>query len=135
MKKRKFNYRSMVTALLVGFSLTISVSSIANGWSPEKSGTELKFIGSAEHGSLFQLNLNNTETDTYTISINDVYGNQLYSDRVKGINISKRFRLDSDELGDETLRVSVRSAKSNKVEVYEIKRSSRIVEEATVSRL
>ena len=135
MKKRKFNYRSMVTALLVGFSLTISVSSIANEWSPEKSGTELKFIGSAEHGSLFQLNLNNTETDTYTISINDVYGNQLYSDRVKGINISKRFRLDSDELGDETLRVSVRSAKSNKVEVYEIKRSSRIVEEATVSRL
>lgn len=129
------NYRSMVMALFVAFSLSLSVSATANGGTPGKSVTELKFIGNIDNQPLFQLNLNNTEEDTYTITISDAYGNLLYSDRAKGINISRKFRFNTEEMGDETLRVKVRSAKSNKVEVYEIKRSSRIVEEATVSKL
>jgi hypothetical protein len=125
----------MVMALFIAFSLSLSVSAIANGGTHEKSATELKFIGSVDNQPLFQLNLNNAEEDTYIISISDVYGNLLYSDRVKGINISKKFRFNTDEMGDETLRVKVRSAKSNKLEVYEIKRNSRVIEEATVSKL
>lgn len=137
MKKGMLNYRSMVMALLIAFGLSLSVSAIANGsyGADDKSAPELKFIGNIDDQPLFQLNLNNTQEDVYTITITDAYGNLLYSDRVKGINISKKFRLNIEELGDETLRVKVSSKKTNKSDVYEIKRTSRLVEEATVSRL
>jgi len=135
MKKRMLNYRSMVMVLFVAFSVTLSVSAIANGGTHDKTATELKFIGNVDDQPLFQLNLNNSEEEVYTITISDVYGNLLYSDRIKGVNISRKFKLNIDEMGDETLRVKVRSQKSNKSEVYEIKRSSRVVEEATVSKL
>jgi len=135
MKKKMLNYRSMVMALSVALFLTFSASAIANGGTHEKSATELKFLGNVGDQPLFQLNLNNTEEGEYTITISDVYGNLFYSDRAKGVNISRKFRLNTEELGDEVLRVKVRSKKSNKTEVYEIKRSSRVVEEATVSKL
>ncbi len=137
MKKEKINLRSMVMALFVAFSLTVSVSALAHERHegiPEKSSIVLKFIGNADHQLSFQLNLNNTEEDEYTITIGDMDGNLFYSDRVKGVNISRKFRLN-DEIADETLHVKVKSRKTNKQDVFEIKSSSHVVEERFITKL
>ncbi len=61
-------------------------------------------------------------------------GNLFYSDRVKGVNISRKFRLN-DEIADETLHVKVKSRKTNKQDVFEIKSSSHVVEERFITKL
>jgi hypothetical protein len=135
MKKGMINFKTMVITAFIALGITISPASFADGVTNEKSATELKFIGNIDNQPLFQLSLNNTEEDEYTISISDIYGNVLYSDRIKGINVSTKFRLNTDEIGYGTLKVKVRSKKANKLEIYEIRKSSRQVEEAYVNKL
>ncbi|RYZ83621.1 MAG: hypothetical protein EOP04_19605, partial [Proteobacteria bacterium] len=65
-------------------------------------------------------------------TIKDNFGNTLYADRVKGSNISKKFKLNPEGMIDETIRIEVKSKKTNKSEVYTINRSSKYVQETVV---
>ncbi|MGH2647720.1 MAG: hypothetical protein ACRDE8_09145, partial [Ginsengibacter sp.] len=50
---------------------------------------ELKFIGKINNQPVFQLNLNNNEAGSYFINIKDAENNVLYSENVKGENLSR----------------------------------------------
>src|SRR5665647_1080225 len=49
---------------------------------------ELNFIGKVKNHPVFQLNLNNNETEEYIITIKDESNYVLYSEKVKGANLS-----------------------------------------------
>ncbi len=127
------NYAILAAALLV-ISLSSAAPALANG-GDEKPATELKFLGSEKNQVLFQLKLNNTLEDEYTITITDVYGNILYSNEVKGANITKKFSLNMEEIGVDKLLFKVRSRKSNQADIFEVNRNVRFVEEANVSKI
>ena len=135
MKKIMRNYGIMAIAL-VAFTLAFSTTTLANN-EKEKvaSAIELKFIGHYENQPVFQLNLNNKEEDEFTITFRDDYGNVLYAGKVKGSNISKKFMLNTEEIGDNILSVEVKSKKKNQSEVYQINRSRSYVEETVVSKI
>lgn len=135
MKKIMRNYGIMAIAL-VAFTLAFSTTTLANN-EKEKvaSAIELKFIGHYENQPVFQLNLNNKEEDEFTITFRDDYGNVLYAGKVKGSNISKKFMLNIEEIGDNILSVEVKSKKKNQSEVYQINRSRSYVEETVVSKI
>jgi len=118
-------------ALTLGFS-TVTLASDEDG---NKNVTELKFIGNLENQPVFQLSLNGTEEDEYSITFRDDSGNVLYSDKVKGANITKKFMLRAEEIGDTTLSVIVKSKKTGKTEVYSINRSHSYVEETVVNKV
>ena len=88
------NYSTMAIALIVAFTLN-SVAALANDEVKKNDknipGLEFRYIGSKENQPVFLLNLANAEEDEYTISFRDKNGNVLYSDRLKGSNITKRF--------------------------------------------
>ncbi len=129
------NYGIMAIAL-VAFTLAFSTTTLANN-EKEKfaSAIELKFIGHYENQPVFQLNLNNKEEDEFTITFRDDYGNVLYAGKVKGSNISKKFMLNIEEIGDNIINVEVKSKKKNQSEVYQINRSRSYVEETVVSKI
>jgi hypothetical protein len=134
MKSMK-NYGMMLLAL-VAFTLAFSTTTLANGEKNPKSSTiELKFIGHYENQPVFQLDLNNVEEDEFSITFRDDYGNVLYSGKVKGSNISKKFMLNTEEIGDNVLSVEVKAKKNDKSEVYKINRSRSYVEETVVNRV
>ncbi|WP_315821011.1 hypothetical protein [Paraflavitalea speifideaquila] len=135
MKSIMRNYGIMAIAL-VAFSLSFSTSTLANN-EKEKiaSVIELKFIGHFENQPVFQLNLNNKEEDEFTITFRDDFGNVLYSGKVKGTSISKKFMLNLEEIGDNVLSVEVKAKKNNQSEVYKINRSRSYVEETVVSKI
>ena len=132
MKKRNLG---IIAIALVALTLGFSTATLANDEDGNKNVTELKFIGNLENQPVFQLSLNGTEDDEYSIIFRDETGNVLYSDKVKGGNITKKFLLKNDEIGDATLNVLVKSKKSGKTEVYSINRSHSYVEETVVNKV
>jgi hypothetical protein len=120
---------------LVAFTFAFSTTTLANDEGGTKNVTELKFIGNLENQPVFQLSLNGAEDDEYSITFRDEYGNVLYADKVKGSNITKKFLLKAEEIGDATLNVVVKAKKTGKTEVYTINRSHRYVEETVVAKV
>ncbi|WP_276485032.1 hypothetical protein [Paraflavitalea pollutisoli] len=124
-----------IAILLIAF-VALSTTTLANGEkTPATSTIELKFIGHYENQPVFQLNLNNATEDEYAITFRDEFGNVLYAAKVKGSNISKKFMLNTEEIGDNVLNVEVKSKKNDKSEVYQINRNRSIVEETVVNKV
>ena len=138
MKRVIKNYSTM--ALVVALTLS-SVAALANdevkNTNKNKNipGLEFRYIGNKENQPVFLLNLVNAEEDEYTISFKDKLGNVLYSDRLKGSNISKRFLLNTDEIGTGELSVEIKSKKNNQVQLYKIGTIQSVVTETVVNKI
>ena len=127
---------SLSLVALVAFTLAFSNTTLANGEkTPVSSSIELKFLGNYDNQPVFQLNLKNIEEDEFAITFRDEYGNILYSTKVKGSNISKKFMLNIEEIGDNVLNVEVRSKKNDKADVYQINRNRSYIEETVVNKV
>ena len=135
MKKAMRNYYGLMMFALIALTLGFSTITLANDEGKAKNITDLKFIGNMENQPVFQLSLNNTEDDEFTVTFRDDAGNVLYNDKFKGANISKKFMLKSEEFGDTALNVVVKSKKYNTTDVYTINRSHTYVEETVVNKL
>ena len=122
-------------AMSLFFVVSLNLTAAANDDDKKSSAIEVKVISNDNEQPIFQLDLNNKEVEEFYVTIKDNYGNTLYADKVKGSRISKRFMLSSDGLADESIRIEVRSKKTNKSEVYTINRSSKYVQETVVSKL
>lgn len=135
MKNKMRNFGMMLMAV-VALTFAFSTTTLANGEkTPKSSSIELKFIGHYENQPVFQLDLNNTEEDEFSITFRDDFGNVLYSGKVKGSNISKKFMLNTEEIGDNVLSVEVKAKKNDKAEVYKINRNRSYVEETVVNKV
>ena len=120
-------------ALFFAFSMITSVA-VANTGKGENPAAELKYLGIVKNNPVFRLDVNSKATQSFTISIKDIYGNVLYSEKVKGGTISRTFQLDTDQVQDEVLKVEVKGL-NTKAEVFTINRNSRYVDETSVSKL
>lgn len=125
----------IIAIALVALTVGLSTATLANDEGGKNTVTELKFIGNLENQPVFQLSLSGAEEDEYSIIFRDETGNVLYADKVKGANITKKFMLKAEEIGDATLNVVVKSKKTGKTEVYSINRSHSYVEETVVNKV
>ncbi|WP_205511401.1 hypothetical protein [Longitalea arenae] len=135
MKTESRNYGKLAIVALA-FTLAFSAPAFANDGDKGENtnATELKFIGNMENQPVFELNLTNKVEDEYTVIFRDEYGNVLYSDKFKGTGITKKFLLKSEDLGDTSLNVVVKSKKGT-TEVYTINRNHSYVQETTINKV
>ncbi len=131
MKTKIRNYGTI--ALFFAFSLVATVT-LANDVKKDPPAAELRYIGILKNQPVFQLDLNSAKDEDFSISIKDQFGEVLYSERVKAKIFTRKFQLDTDNLGDAVLRVEVKSGK-NKPEVFTINRNTRLVDETSISKL
>lgn len=134
MKSTVRNFRNTVIAVLTLSAFVFANTVAANNTKPG-STIELKYIGKAEDGPVFQLNLVNEQEEEFSITFRDENGNVLYSEKVKGTNITKRFRLSNEQLADDTVKVEVKNKKGSILEQYTINRQVKVVDEASVTKL
>ena len=132
MKTKIRNFGTIALFLAFSFFATIA---LANDEKKDPPAAELKYLGNLENQPVFQLDLNSIQEAEFAISIRDQFGEILYSERVKAKIFTRKFQLDTDNLGDAELRVEVRSGKSNKPEVFTINRNTHYVEETSVTKL
>ena len=126
------NYTTI--ALFFALSLFTTVAS-AKRVQKDPPVAQLKYIGNVGDQPVFQLDLNTDKEDHFIISIKNQFGESLYSERVKAKVFTRKYRLDTESLQDDNLRVEVRSGSSKKAEVFTINRYTRFVQETSVSKL
>ncbi|MDZ4809819.1 MAG: hypothetical protein SGI96_16380 [Bacteroidota bacterium] len=132
MKKIFNNNRLIVLAFFTVFSVAMSPAVIAGEPNPAVPA-ELIFAGMVQNQPLFQLNVaGNALQDEFTIIITDEGGNTLYRENIKGQNFTKKFLLNTEELGDNTVRFEVFCNKTKKSVMYEVNRNSRFVQDVAI---
>ena len=133
MKKVIFNTGRMMMVLMTVICLGLTEVSFAN--ETKANTAELTFTGNRQDRPVFQLKLNNTEDDEYVVSIKDAESNILYTESVKGKEISKNFWLNIDEQDLNNLQFVITSKKTNKNLVYKITNTTRLVRDVNVAQL
>ena len=82
-------------------------------------GVEIKYLGVQQRNPVFEINISKSETENFVITIRDVSGTVLFSEKLTGKNISRKYRIDTEEeIEKGGLRFEVKSVSSNKTEVY-----------------
>ena len=136
--KQATNKTTIIAAGLISiFTMALLPSTFAAVKTGEP--VELKFIGSKASQPVFLLNLNNPEVGEYLIALKDQDMNVLYSEKIKGINLSRKYQIAVEEAEfrspDFGVNVEVTSLKTHKTEVYKIRSSTRIVENILIAKL
>ena len=134
MKKVLINTRIFAIALAVVFASSFSSPALAND-DKKAIPVEMKFIGSFENQPVFQLNFSNAEENEYTIVVRDEFNNVLYRDNVKGENITKKFRLNTEELGDVSIKFEITGKKTEKSVVFEVNKKSRVIDDLVINKV
>jgi hypothetical protein len=140
MKALFINFRTVVMALVAVFTLSVAPAFANGGNGKDKKEkniipVELKYIGQLNDQPLFELAFSNEEESEFTVIIRDEYGTVLYKDNVKGSSFSKKFLLNTEELGTVSLKFEVYGKKTDKTATFQIDRSSRTVENLVVNKL
>lgn len=128
------NFRTVALALVTVLTIGFTNSTYASG--PEGQG-ELKFVGhSVNNLPVFQLSLNNSTAAEYTVTVRDGEKRVLLIEKLKGENISRRYKLDVEELSlaaGTTFEVTNKLTKETVV--YEVSSSRKVVESVVISKL
>lgn len=93
----------------------------------------LKTAGQESNQPVLVLEIANSMKDLYFITITDQDKVVLYDETAKEAFINRRFRLNTDDLSDAVLRVTVTSRKTAKPSVFEIKMNTKTLREAQVT--
>ena len=134
MKKIFSNNRLIALAFFTVFSVAMSPAAKA-GENPVVP-VELKYAGMIKDQPLFQLNFfGNASQDEFTIIIRDEYGSTLYKENIKGENFTKKFLINTDEIGDNTLRFEILCNKTKKSVTYEVNRNIRFVQDVAINEV
>ena len=136
MKKAIINAKKITIVLMIIFTITFSQTGFAF---KNENPVELRFVENIKDHPLFQLRMHNTEEEEFLIKVKDGSGNVLYSETLKGINISRRYLLDIDQedmydIGF-NLRFEVTRIKNNETQVYNVTRNTQVVQNILVAKL
>ena len=134
MKKIFRNSRLLAIAFFTVFTASAAPAALANH--SKDLPVELKFIGSINNQTIFQLNISGDDMhNDFTIIIRDELNNTIYRENIKADTFSKKFLFNKDELGDDTLQFEVFCRQTNQSVLYKINRQYRTTDELVVSEL
>ena len=132
------NNRVIAFAFLTVFTtgiIPIATASDSNRVKPVVP-VEMKFIGKQNDKPVFQLVFNgSSEQNDFTITVRDQYDEILYRENFRAEIFSKKFLLNTDELGDVTLLFEIQSHKTKQRVTYLVNRDTRLVEDIEFRKL
>lgn len=136
MKTVKKNFKTLAITFAVTCMIAISNNIFAGNEKDQTSNAELQFIGKEKNLPVFLLQFKNSQQDEFLVSIKDENGDVLYSEKLKGSTVSRRYKLDtenSEYINGTTFEVTSRH--SNKTTVYRISQFIHTEDNLVVTRL
>jgi hypothetical protein len=133
MKKTFLSNRLIALVFFAAFSL----SAVAADNNPCDTAVpvEMKFAGFINEQPVFQLNFSgNTKQNDFIITVLDESGNVLYRETARGEQFTKRFQLNTDEIGDQSLRFVIYCADNKRSVNYEVNRHTRFVQDIAITK-
>jgi hypothetical protein len=94
---------------------------------------EVKFLGTVGSQPLFQMTFDNPNEEDLYISLKGPDGTVLYSEWSKEKKYLRTFRME--DYPEDTVTFTVTSRKNKQMQVFQVNRSSRVVEDVVVTKL
>lgn len=120
--------KTMKSAAIGLLTLVASVTT----FTASAADAELKAAGKINNQPVFQLDLNNTNNSRFMIVVKDEYGVILHQETISGVNISRRYQLNTEELGGVDVRIEILNINNEKVSVFQIKNNIRVENETSI---
>jgi hypothetical protein len=120
---------ALVAALTVAFTTPV----LANTTGENPQAVELKYLGQYKNQPVFELTFKNSEEAEFTVVIRDEQDNIVYKDFIKSGVTSKKYMLNTEELGDVPVNFEITSRKTDKTVVYKVNKNTRVVEDVVVN--
>ena len=126
-------------AIVIAFAALLSMAFTNPVNATEKNGepgVEIKYIGFLQKNPVFEINISKPESENFVITIRDRSGMVLFSEKLSGKSISRKYRIDTEEEIEEGgLRFEVRSVKNKTTEVYIAGMSENISREMAINKI
>ncbi|MBI1341300.1 MAG: hypothetical protein GC171_00040 [Terrimonas sp.] len=133
MKRVMNNYKVMAMALMIILTLGFTQNVNATGQNEKPVG--LKYVGKLKNLPVFQLDINGAPGAEYIIRISDDANMVIYSEKVKGENISRKFQLNDEVLGNAYLTFEVVKKDDNTVTSYKVSNNTRTIQDIEIAKL
>ena len=136
MKKVMNKNKAIIIAMMALISTSFSNPLSAMDKKTDPPGVEIKYLGFLDKNPVFEIIFNNVQVDNYFITIRDEAGTTLHSEKISGKSISRRYRINTEEVIPEGgLRFEIRVGSSNKTEVYVAGVTESVTREMAVNKI
>lgn len=138
MKNLNRSYKAIILAAVAVFSTVLlnPVMASANQSDPDPSSIKVKYVGMYKSNPVFKLEFNNAEEGSYTVIVKDEYGTVLYKERLSGKNITRTYRIATEEvLSENALQFEVRPLDKKKSEVFSVDFKDYYTREVAINKL
>ena len=136
MKKVMSKNKAIIFGLMAIISTSFSNPVSAMDKKSDPPGVEIRYLGFVNKNPVFEITTSNMQADNFFITIRDEAGTVLFTEKLSGKLLSRRYRIDTEEeIADGGLRFEVRSVKSKKTEVYIVGVSENITREMAVTKI
>ena len=128
--------KSKATLIAIIAVFTVAFTNDAKATTKTDPPTAVKYLGFVERNPVFELTLNNLQAESYLINIRDASGTVIFSEKLSGKNISRKYRIDTeDEIPEGGLRFEVKSLKTKVTDVYIAGMTENVTREIAVTKL
>lgn len=132
MNKQVLKFGIRRTIILAGLVGSLSFSGFAGTTKGGKeAASAVQYVGATDQGILFNVKYDNTNAEPFTLVIKNEYGDVVYQQQFKDKNFDKKVVL-TKEPGEAHLTFEIRSASSNIRQSFDIKTTTKTVEEIVV---
>lgn len=131
--KKVMSKALIATMMIIG---TLASSSVHARITTDLPGVQVKYLGTFDSNPLFEIAFNNKEDDKFLVIIRDDVGNILFSEKLSGKNITRKYRIDTEvEIGEAGLRFEIRPYSTKKTQVYVAGLTETVSKDMAINRL
>lgn len=131
--------KTTIKNAVIGLFTLVAVIAVnvANATTTEEvlPAAELKLITHIDNQPVFELSLKNTQKATFVVMVKDEFGAVVYQETVSGVDIKRKYQLNTEELGTVGLRFEISSKGNEKPAVFTVENNSRISQETSVVKI
>ncbi|TDH27755.1 hypothetical protein EXU57_04570 [Segetibacter sp. 3557_3] len=132
---------SMLKKLLAPAALMLLLSAMAlpvaaaDKNAKSDSPVEVKYLGQVDANPVFQVDINNDLEDDVYLSLKDLDGNVIYSEKFRDKKLSRKFQLQSHDGSNVMMVLNLYSKNKKGSETFEISNVTTVVEDLVVTKL
>ena len=128
--------KAIIIALMAITSVSFSNPVLAADKTNDLPGVEIKYLGFQNSNPVFVINMNNTRNENFIITIRDESGTVLFSEKLSGVNLSRKYRIDTEEeITEGGLRFEVRSLTNKTTDIYVVGVSENTTREMSLNKI
>jgi len=128
--------KAFIVAVMAIIGTSFSDPVLATETNSDNPGIEIRYLGFQQKNPVFEIVIKNIKEDSFMIKIRDESGTVLYSEKLSGKNLSRTYRIDTEEqIADGGLRFEVTSMSNKKTDVYIVGVTETVSREMAVNKI